>query len=228
MSYETRQKTQYEGHNRWQWSVWIEGSDRELSAVKSATYYLHATYPNRVRKIEDRSTKFRLDSGGWGGFTIRIVLEMTSGKKTRLSHELELYYPDKLEKVKKGSGPKKDKSAAAISRVFISSSAADQSFAAMIREALKSEKITSTELSLSVDAPVEVAIRDAIRGSDIVVAVRSDSPSLFVDEEITFAKSTGKPVITVDTVKKEVSIETPASVNPKTSQRSMSALNELS
>jgi transcription initiation factor IIF auxiliary subunit len=91
---EIRQSQSYVGNDWWNWSVWIEGADEELDAVSYVEWRLHPTFPEPVRTVNLRQSKFRLDTGGWGTFMIHAVVYMKSGDSQRLRHQLELHYPD--------------------------------------------------------------------------------------------------------------------------------------
>jgi len=88
------QSENYEGNDWWSWAVWIDGKAEELRTIESVTYTLHPTFANPVRKVTDRRSKFRLTGSGWGGFTIYASLDLKTGKKRKLEHELVLYYPE--------------------------------------------------------------------------------------------------------------------------------------
>jgi len=94
MALTIRQETQYRGNDRWQWSVWLDGTPEELDDVDHVMYVLHHTSPNPVREIRDRSTSFRLDTFGWGAFRIYARVFHKGGQETPLYHDLELRYPD--------------------------------------------------------------------------------------------------------------------------------------
>ena len=94
MALRIEQDYDYKKDDWWDWSVWVEGTDEELNNVSAVVYTLHPTFPNPVRKITDRSSKFRLRTAGWGGFTIYANLLHKDGSETPLEHELMLYYPD--------------------------------------------------------------------------------------------------------------------------------------
>ena len=68
------QASTYVGGDRWRWSVWLEGPHEELDSIDHVTYILHPTFHEPVREIRDRSPKFRLDTSGWGTFTIHAKL----------------------------------------------------------------------------------------------------------------------------------------------------------
>jgi transcription initiation factor IIF auxiliary subunit len=88
------QESTYERGDRWKWSVWLEGPPEELDTIDHVTYILHPTFHNPVREIRDRSTRFRLDTSGWGTFTIRARVFYKDGRQVPLQHDLVLMYPD--------------------------------------------------------------------------------------------------------------------------------------
>jgi transcription initiation factor IIF auxiliary subunit len=92
--FEIDQSATYAGDDWWEWSVWVEGRKADLDRIEYVEWTLHPTFPKPIRRIDDRSTKFRLETGGWGTFLIRARVEMKDGSSIRLRHELELHYPD--------------------------------------------------------------------------------------------------------------------------------------
>jgi transcription initiation factor IIF auxiliary subunit len=94
MALKIAQDSTYIGDDYWKWSVWIKGPAKELDQVESVTYNLHPTFRNPVRRVDSRENNFRLDTSGWGTFTLYATLLRTSGKTERLSHDLDLRYPD--------------------------------------------------------------------------------------------------------------------------------------
>ena len=91
---EIRQSEEYVTENWWKWSVWLEASPAELDQVESVEWRLHPTFPNPIRRVTDRATKFRLETGGWGVFIIHAVVQLKDGKTERLRHRLQLHFPD--------------------------------------------------------------------------------------------------------------------------------------
>jgi transcription initiation factor IIF auxiliary subunit len=84
----------YQGDDYWKWWVWIEGSPEELDHVDYVMYTLHPTFPNPVRTVRDRASKFRLDTAGWGIFRLYAMAAHKDGTRTHLDHELKLLYPN--------------------------------------------------------------------------------------------------------------------------------------
>lgn len=94
MTFTLKQLDDYKLDDWWNWSIWIEGSPSELDQIDHVIYKLHPTFPEPVRVTRDRSSNFRLESAGWGEFTILAKVVLKSGEEIRLSHELALHYPD--------------------------------------------------------------------------------------------------------------------------------------
>ena len=90
----------YKGDDWWKWWIWVEGSDAELDAIDSVVYTLHHTFPDPVRTVKDRGTKFRLSTAGWGNFRILAKVVPKSGTPFTLSHDLVLRYPSTGEPAK--------------------------------------------------------------------------------------------------------------------------------
>lgn len=95
--YKIAQDYKYEGDDWWSWWIWIEAGKNELDQVALVTYTLHSTFLNPVRQINDRATKFRLETEGWGTFVIYAKLNLTDGREIALKHQLSLAYPDGTE-----------------------------------------------------------------------------------------------------------------------------------
>jgi transcription initiation factor IIF auxiliary subunit len=94
MSLKIAQLQKYKGEDWWEWAVWIDGTDSELDSVTEVTYRLHPTFPNPIRTVSDRKSKFKLETSGWGTFTIRAKVCFKSGDPVHLEHELQLLYDD--------------------------------------------------------------------------------------------------------------------------------------
>ena len=86
------QSEKYEGQDWWKWSVWLDGQD--TADVAKVTWKLHPSFPQPERECTDAASGFRMDTAGWGTFTIKADIQMKDGTKKVLEHELELHYPD--------------------------------------------------------------------------------------------------------------------------------------
>ena len=89
-----KQDATYVGDDRWTWSIWLDGPAAELDSIAHVTYILHSTFLNPVREVSDRSTKFRLETSGWGTFTIYAKATYKDGHELALEHDLVLTYPN--------------------------------------------------------------------------------------------------------------------------------------
>lgn len=94
MAFHIRQWFEYQGDDWWKWAIWLDGPEGELDLVEFVTYTLHPTFANPVRQVDDRSTKFPLETAGWGTFTIFATPHSQNGEETYLQHELFLEYPE--------------------------------------------------------------------------------------------------------------------------------------
>jgi transcription initiation factor IIF auxiliary subunit len=94
MSYRIAQSYEYKGEDWWEWCVWLEGAREDLDNVAYVQYTLHRTFPKPVRRVEDPAHNFRLCSSGWGTFPFHVLVVTKDGTEIRLTHELELHYPD--------------------------------------------------------------------------------------------------------------------------------------
>lgn len=94
MPLKIEQGFKYQGEDWWEWWIWIEGSRKELDEIDHVVYMLHPTFPNPVRTVRDRTSKFRLETAGWGVFRIHAKVIGKEGEESRLTHYLELKYPD--------------------------------------------------------------------------------------------------------------------------------------
>ena len=88
------QSAKYQGDEWWEWSIWIDAPPEVLEHIDFVRYTLHHTFPDPVRIIRDRSSKFRLDTAGWGTFRIYALVSFKGGEEQTLSHDLQLLYDD--------------------------------------------------------------------------------------------------------------------------------------
>jgi hypothetical protein len=216
----TRQKATYEGSDWWKWSVWIDGSDAELDDVRCVTYYLHSTFPKPERMVDNRSTNFMLKSGGWGEFTIHLVVEKTDGSKTKLSHDLTLEYPP-------GSRSEAPERGAPQPRVFISYSTLDARFADSVRKVLGSrgiDVIDPADVGFGRDIVAEIASQ--ISKADYVVALLSADTGKSVMYEVETALKNRTPVIAVELDEEHLAIPSDIPRVPLKSESDVEAVVE--
>lgn len=83
------QSSKYRGNDYWDWSVWIEGAPTALRAIRQVTWMLHPSFPNPSVVSTNPSTKFRLDTAGWGTFELFAEVSPKRGKPYQLRHSLQ-------------------------------------------------------------------------------------------------------------------------------------------
>jgi NTE family protein len=93
MALELTQDSTYAGDDFWHWSAWIEGPDDELDRVEQVVYTLHHTFPNPIRTVTDRRTKFRLETEGWGVFRLYATIVYDDKTEKLLQVDLEFEPP---------------------------------------------------------------------------------------------------------------------------------------
>jgi transcription initiation factor IIF auxiliary subunit len=205
MTLKIAQDSQCEGPDWWKWSVWLEGPDAELDEVSSVEWLLHPTFPSPVREITDRTSRFKLQSAGWGEFLVKARVHKKSNKVLLLAHSLHLEAPPKASpggaksKKKNKKGGKKTAAAKTPSKVFISYGASEARAAGVAKTMLEARGIQWTDASVSAEesAPLRTALTSSLSSSDAVIALRSGGSGPWSDWEVSTAQAQGVPVISV-------------------------------
>lgn len=168
MNIQVKQDYKYLGKKWWEWSVWLEGTDAELDNIDFVNYVLHPTFPNPVRTIKDRVSNFRLESAGWGQFTIYIKVFTKDKQEYELQHHLTLAFPEE----------EKPKDVVQQPELFLSASVADFDFADLLQQELENEgiKVTRADEIVS-DLPLDVAINSELERADLAALIVSDNLS---------------------------------------------------
>src|SRR5215204_2333201 len=78
------------GDNFYDWCIFVDEDSTIINSIKSVEYTLHPTFPNPVRVIEDKSSRFALYSAGWGGFALQIRITYEDGSESLTSYRLRL------------------------------------------------------------------------------------------------------------------------------------------
>jgi transcription initiation factor IIF auxiliary subunit len=86
------------GDNFYDWCIFVDEDSTIINSIKSVEYTLHPTFPDPVRVIEDKSSRFALYGAGWGMFVIKIRITYEDGSTSLTSYLLQL---------KKDNWPKK-------------------------------------------------------------------------------------------------------------------------
>ena len=82
------------GRYEWfEWKVFMDEPAEKLDKVRSVEYRLHETFPDPIRIIEDRDSRFALISAGWGKFWIFITIYLRDGTEQHTKYYLDLKKP---------------------------------------------------------------------------------------------------------------------------------------
>ncbi len=203
MSFKIAQGSMYEGwkgQDWWRWWVWIEGSEQDLNEVAYVEYTLHPTFPNPIKRVDDRSSKFRLDTSGWGEFLLRARLHMKgAAKDIQLSHSIELREPEK-DAIPTSDKRKKRLPEDRPNQVILSFSVADADIADEVRQAFLAEGVTvkrPDEDEFVSSVPWEVIFENLLAEADALVAIFGSTRSSWVEREVEAARSKSVPVIPI-------------------------------
>lgn len=192
MTIQIKQRAVLKGNDWWEWSVWLDGDKKELDAIDHVVYTLHPTFPNPVVHISDRKTKFRLDSSGWGEFTIYLQINQKDGTTTKREHYLELKESDgHPSRASKKPGVKSSSHEPPRHTVFVSGGIRDRDAVRAVSEALMEQNI---QVAGSQDIkPGEgwQKTSDKLARADAAVFVISGRPNLYQNEEIKAAVQGG-------------------------------------
>jgi hypothetical protein len=194
-----KQKATSEKDNWWRWSVWIEGDSAALNRIEYVEYTLHPSFPQPVRRIDDRSSKFRLDSEGWGEFLIRAQVVHKDGSKKSLKRWLELKSPAEEDKQDgetseaagsvggPGSSPRS---------IFFSCNIADAPFANALSKALAAHDARALLMGNETSGlPWEVSINQLLSQADVAVFIISESMSTWMRRELAATLERKIPII---------------------------------
>ena len=93
MTLKLRNDWKYKGNDWWEWGAFLDdGGSGELSNVECVEYVLHETFPEPVCRIDKPDGGFRLDTGGWGTFMLKVFVYSKDGKKIKLEHNIQLQH----------------------------------------------------------------------------------------------------------------------------------------
>ncbi|MFX0196032.1 MAG: pYEATS domain-containing protein [Candidatus Hodarchaeota archaeon] len=72
------------------WCLFAAGPKEAIQAVREIEYRLHPTFPNPIRIVKDKNTRFALFSTGWGEFTVDIEVLFEDGERIEREYFLQL------------------------------------------------------------------------------------------------------------------------------------------
>jgi hypothetical protein len=172
----------------WLWSVWLDGREEDLDKVQSVKYVLHPTFPDPVRVVTDRQSKFRLSALGWGEFSIAAEVSTDTGES--LSLERWITFEDPRKKAAEDAGRKPS--------VFLSYSAMDRPLVKFLSDDLKRQGVdVVAPEDMIAGSSWSAAIGDLIRRAHVVAFLVSGELRGFAEQELALAQQGGKPVVPI-------------------------------
>jgi pYEATS domain-containing protein involved in immunity/TIR domain-containing protein len=187
MALKIKQESKYKGGKSsgwWDWSVWVDGSAAELSKIKSVTYRLHETFPQPIQVKKNRKENFRLNSWGWGEFTITVNIDTGEGKPIIRRHYLTLEVPPNSQ-VATGQTP----------AIYLCYAASDKRIASALEEMLREAGLKVINAGQISGSSFRVALAESLKMIDVVVAIVSEDPSEWVLYEIGLAQDADVPIV---------------------------------
>jgi hypothetical protein len=195
MSLRVKQDSTYKGTEWWRWSVWLDGSAKELAAVDHVVYTLHPTFPDPVQVVKDRRGGFRLDSSGWGEFQIYVQIHPKSGKPRKLRHWLTLPYPSKdagAAPPRRGATP--PPSGEQPRTAYLSAGADNAALGRRIRDVLSARGFRVVSMDdVAAGVPIETGVDRLLGGAEAAIFLLSGKPSLWTRTEVARAKAHNVP-----------------------------------
>lgn len=185
MTIQIKQQAVPKGKDWWEWSVWLEGDKKQLDAIDYVVYTLHPTFPNPVVRVSDRKTKFRLDSSGWGEFTIYLQINKKDGSTTKQEHYLELRDADgPASRTRKKSDQSASPNEPPRHTVFVSGGIRDRDAVRAVGDALVEQNIQVTGSQDVTPGQEWQKTSNKIAQADAAVFVISGRLNLCQNEEI--------------------------------------------
>ena len=197
------QESHREGSAWWRWSTWIEGSPADLDSIEEVLWHLHPTFSPSLVPCRDRSTKFRLDSSGWGEFTLRATIATTQGESISLRHQLQLEAGEATASVEPGEVPHRGAGEVARTpsspRIYLAYSLADVDLGKQLEASLRSHgaRVEIPNQESGAAQSMAASVVESIAASDAVVVVNSNAAGEFVGLESQLATARSKPVFEV-------------------------------
>jgi YEATS family/TIR domain len=189
-----KQRSDYQGNDWWNWSVWIDAPEKQLDQIQYVEYTLHPTFAERVRRVTDRGTKFRLDSAGWGEFMIGLEIQEKDRHSFKRQHWLTLDYPEQTAKPSRLE-PKEKKERPT---VYISGSISDLNFSTVLAKSLEVQgfEVLKKE-DVSSDLPWDRVMTLLMEQADLVVMLISGGLTSWGMREMDVALSRKLPIVSV-------------------------------
>jgi hypothetical protein len=184
----------------WKWSAWIEGTEKELDGIQQVKWILHPTFVNPVRASKSRSTKFLLETAGWGEFQLKGEVTPKVGKVKQLSRWVKLERTLSVAATEHIASFADDKISPSRRSAFVSYTRDSGKLMRDITEALHNRGIEPT---IDADVPTGLELKrwitEEIHASDAVLVLISHDIDIWQRSEIESRVKTEKPLFLIAT-----------------------------
>jgi transcription initiation factor IIF auxiliary subunit len=79
--------------NWYEWKVFMDEPPETLKLVKAVEYRLHRSFPDPIRVVDDRDSRFALQTSGWGEFSMIIIVYLLDGTEVQTQYFVDLKKP---------------------------------------------------------------------------------------------------------------------------------------
>jgi hypothetical protein len=153
---------------------------------------LHPTFPKPVRVVRDRASRFKLESSGWGEFSLTAQLVLANGKTESLERWLRL----------EGREEQPDDRSRRRPRVFLSGSAVGigRAFINKLGAELHSQGVdlvTADDVSIVSESAVAESPGSAVSASDVIAVVVSRGYANTAQSDVAAAKANQKVLVPI-------------------------------
>lgn len=190
----------------WKWSVWLEGSRDELNEVSAVEWMLHPTFPSPLQRVKNREHAFRLESAGWGEFTISATIFRRKGTPLKRRHWLKLEaapgaagsdVATSARRRRTGKGLAEESPAEEAPLIFVSSSVADAQYAHEIAEQLSEQGLRTFTAEDVRPGDRSFKQSELVNGTHGSVVVMSGSFTRGMAREVAALREGNVPIIPV-------------------------------
>ncbi len=178
----------------YEWEIWIENGDRDISEIDYVQYLLHSTFRNRLRTGKALTESFKIKSSGWGEFSIGISIFLKSGEQIQTSHWLQLGDDVHTASVKEDF----DEQQTAVYLSYSDANAKEAKTLSTMLLDLGMDVVSTIDIDPGV--AVEEFIMSSIAATDAVITINYDESNNWQKAEVELAHDLSKKVISIEDI----------------------------
>jgi YEATS family len=203
MAIQIKQDSNYLGNDYWDWWAKIDGSNKELDNIDRVTWHLHPSFSSPIVISNTRENGFKLETRGWGTFELEAIVHLKTKVELKLTHELELFYPENTKEPTESDPKSTDSSIKEnTSKKSLFMSYYSNSFKQLIPliEKLRQKdfEILSGAISVSPGAPFETMVTEAISNAGChIVYLYELELNRWLSIELSVSLQLKKPILVV-------------------------------